>query len=172
LKTLLLLLALSVGTFGQSFIDAPDELPQNFAAVGAAVGPTRADGAGWGAYAHLLNRASGTYSISGIAVVPALAPALNGHHQIVLTSTVFSGVEQVIAKYKRVMVAIDAGLGAALPSSGTPAFNFSGTYAGTLVIRTSKDPKQGAGHIVFGMRFSQTPLGIVPTLYAGHGWSW
>lgn len=166
MKSWLLLLFLAMGCFGQLIEDAA-QLPTNLAAIGAAIGPTRADGAGWAAYARLLHRPSGTYSITGTAVVPALAPAGNGHTQIVLTPTVFSGIQQVVFQRGRVIGAIDGGIGAALPSTGSASFSFSGTYSGTAAIRVSS-----GSHVVAGVRVSQTPLGFVPTLYGGYGWSW
>jgi hypothetical protein len=107
-----------------------------------------------------------------MAVVPALKPAGNGRNQIVLTSTAFTGIEQVVAKYKRVTAVVDAGLGAAMPVSGGGSFSFSGNYAGAVLIRTSKEAHPGMGYIVAGARFTQTPLGFVPTIFAGHAWGW
>jgi hypothetical protein len=171
MKQLLLLFSLALGLQAQ-FIDTTADLPTNVAGVGAAIGPTRADGAGWGAYGRLLSRATGTYSLTGISVVPALMPAANGHRQVVLTSTVFTGVEQVVAKYGRVAAVMDAGVGAAMPVSGGGSFSFSGNYAGALFIRTSAQPKPGAGSVVLGARFTQTPFGFVPTVFVGHAWGW
>jgi hypothetical protein len=170
MKLILSLCLFSLLACGQ-FIDTTLDLPTNIGGVGAFVGPTRADGGGFGAYARLLNRDSGTYSLTGAAVVPSLVPASNGLKQIALRTTMFTGIEQVFFKRGRVMLVGDAGVGAAMPLHPGGSVVFSGNYAAAAVLRTG----QSAGaskYAVGGIKFIQIQSTISPLWFGGYAIGW
>jgi hypothetical protein len=145
------------------------DLPKNIFGVGVGVGPSRADVSAYGAYGKLLTQ-SGTYSMTGMTIVPARAIAVNGKSVIVITPTVHTGIEQIVFQKDRLTVVMDAGVGASLPSSGTPSFSFSGSAAGGFGWRLNKEKADTNKYMTFSMRAVQTPDGWVPTVFWGVAW--
>lgn len=119
-----LLFLLALPAFGQLFSPIIDA-PQHLIAVGAGVGASTKDWAVVGGYGELLNAASGTYSYTGVSIVPALVAAPSGGRTLRLVPTVTTGVKQILYQQGRFTVAVDAGAGASLPNAQTSAFNFA-----------------------------------------------
>lgn len=124
MKKLALLALLAFPAFGQLFTPVIDA-PQHLIAVGAGIGASTKDWAVVGGYGELLNAASGTYSYTGVSIVPALVTAPGGGRTLSLVPTVTTGLKQIVYQNGKFTAAIDAGAGASLPNSTTSAFNFA-----------------------------------------------
>jgi hypothetical protein len=168
---LLLLLSLSVAAFGQSFLGGDiTDAPNHVLAVGMTGGASRADFGGYVGFGERIPGSTATYSYTGATFVPALQTMPNGSRALRVTPVVATGLKQIIYQRGRFTVAVDAGAGASLPSSGTTAFNFAAVGGADLAWRVHKDLRSENHSVTFSPRASQTPFGTVVTFGVGFAW--
>jgi len=165
----LFLLCLSLPTSAQPFGDITDA-PQHVLAVGMTGGATRADFGGYVGYGEKLPGTTATYSYTGSTFVPAIQTLPNGTKALRVTPVVATGFKQIVFQRNRLLVAVDAGAGASLPSSGTTAFNFAAVGGADVAWRLHKDSRAENHYITFSPRASQTPFGTVVTFGLGFAW--
>lgn len=169
MKLTIAIFGLSLCAFGQTLGEINDA-PQHVLAVGMTGGASRADFGGYFGFGEKLPGTTATYSYTGATFVPALQVMPNGTRALRVTPVVATGFKQIVFQRGQLSVAVDAGAGASLPSSGTTAFNFAAVGGADLAWRVHKDLRAENHYLTFSPRASQTPFGTVVTFGVGFAW--
>jgi hypothetical protein len=168
MKLIIALLGLSLCAQAQWLGEITDA-PQHVVAAGVGIGPTRADVAAYAGLGERLPGMAATYSWTGVSVVPSLQDLGNGSRALRINPVVHSGIKQIVFQRDRLSVAVDGGAGAALPSTGTSAFNFSAVGGVDLAYRLNRWSGNTNHYLTISPRVTQTPYG--PVVSVGIGWA-
>lgn len=120
------------------------DAPQHGFAVGAGVGPTSRDFSIIAGFAERLSTV-GTYSYSGVSLVPAFVTNPNGSRSLAITTVTHTGVKQILYQQDRFTLAVDGGAGVSIPSSATSAYNFAAVAGIDFIWRLNKALRAGGG---------------------------
>jgi hypothetical protein len=147
------------------------DAPQHGFAVGVGIGPTTHDFSVVAGFAERLSSSTGTYSYSGVSIVPAIITNTNGTKSLSVTPVAHTGVKQILYQQGRFTLAVDGGAGASLPSTSTSAFNFAAAGGVDLVWRLNRKLNTAGGstnnYVAIHPQFTQltgTPGGTVVSL--------
>ena len=166
-----LLAFLSVPADAQLFRGTLIDTPSHAFAVGGGIGPSSRDFSVIAGFGELISSTSGTYSYSGVSIVPAFVTNAFGQRNLAITTVAHTGIKQALFQSGRFTLLVDGGAGASLPSSQTTAFNFAAVAGLDIAWRLTKTlntaPGAAANYLVIEPQFTQltgSPGGTVVSI--------